>query len=218
MGRHFAQIEDNQVTKVIVGNSLDWVQSRFSGLWVETFKKHEYKIFAAEGMFYDPASPFEFANHWKRSFNSYDMDAKKYGYQVGQIAWYKDRIWQSAIFNNPWRPDLGAWFSHENQILPWLENKIYLDNSFVFYNNRVWKSFIDNNTNVPGEDGWQPVYIDIELNIDQWEPFKKEINGTIVKRDHYNIDKIVKHNGVYWISTKNNNLGIPGEDEGWERY
>ena len=51
--RYFAGIgEDNLVSMVIVGDSLESVKENFPGNWVETYTDREDKVYASQGFLY----------------------------------------------------------------------------------------------------------------------------------------------------------------------
>lgn len=74
MARHFAQIENNIVQRVIVADTIEWCVKTFGGEWVETFYDDPDHNYAGEGHIYDPEDK---KFNIPKPHNGWSLDNKK---------------------------------------------------------------------------------------------------------------------------------------------
>ena len=117
MPRYFAQIVNNEVTRVIVANSKEWCESRLGGTWEETRDPYaetqadpelEPVVYCGPGYGADPTFPERFAPQWVQP--SPDPETGEWSsYPKGAVVAHGGRLWKSTTAGNVWTPGVSAW-------------------------------------------------------------------------------------------------------------
>ena len=115
MSKYWAEIDsDNQVLRVVVCDSLEWLQNNLGGTWVETSDPYasgsQAVTYCGIGFGYDPEFPEKFARPWRQPIPGIDdEDGSGMGYPHGTLTFHNGRIWRSTVDGNVWEPGVSAW-------------------------------------------------------------------------------------------------------------
>jgi hypothetical protein len=208
MTKYLAKIENNEITQVIVCESIAWAESRLGGTWVETKIDDPQEHYAGIGMGYDPNAIVKCAPAWRQPANESP-------YQPGQWVWHGDRLWQCVAANNVWEPGQFGWRDHtEGNIPKWVQPRgagdQYRLNDKVTHKGRTWLSKNAANVWEPGADGiGSNIWEDItdtstpKPTIPLWKPWDGR------NENLYQVGDEVMYEGVHYRSTTPNNHWNP---------
>lgn len=101
----FAEIDGNKrVLRVVVCDSVAWLQSRLGGTWVETTDTNPTKQYAGIGM-YDSQSiaPMQFIPPWVQPTHAENS------YATGAWVWHNGRAWRNLTAANTQVPGVSGW-------------------------------------------------------------------------------------------------------------
>jgi hypothetical protein len=210
---YFAQIQNNEVVRVIVADDIAWCQSRLGGNWIETKIDDQTERYAGPGMFAEADHPAKFAQQWRQPTGAEDA------YPIGVYVWHNDRIYQCTSPNNVWEPTVFGWRDKTDLIPAWRQplgaGDVWNLNDEVLHANKQWKSLIANNVWEPGAVGseslWQDVTVtEPPVDIPDWV----QPTGA---HDAYRRGARVMFQGVVWENTGSDaNVWQPGVF-GWVR-
>lgn len=207
---YYAEIIDNQVTRVIVADSEQWCVEHLGGVWVETSDPYSDQpqtvTYCGPGFTHDPTFPERFASEWVQP--SPDPDTGVWSsYPKGAIVARNGQLWKSTIDGNVWEPGISAWHPEPEivGVLPtWVQptgaHDVWPLDAEVTHNGKRWKSTTPNNVWEPGVFGWA------DMDAPLIAPWVQPTGG----HDAYNIGDQVTHNGQTWQSTAANNVWAPG--------
>ena len=101
----FAQIDgDRKVLRVVVCDSVEWLQERLGGTWVETTDANPGEQYAGPGMHDSEAiAPRRFIAPWRQPVGAEDAWPK------GAWVWYQGRAWRNLMDANVWAPGVTGW-------------------------------------------------------------------------------------------------------------
>jgi len=154
MRRHFAQVSDSVVERVVVATSKEWCEQRLGGEWVETIKYDGgEEQYAGIGMGFDPEHEAKFAPPWRA------WDGVGALYVEGERVFHNGKIWTSLLDNNVWEPGVTGWRDKEVEYPDWIQPKgahdVYNLGDRVTHKGFRWESTLGNNVWEPGGNtGW----------------------------------------------------------------
>ena len=172
MSRYFAEVVNDEVTRVVVCDDPAWLADRLGGVWVETADPYtdqpQTVRYAGPGWKYDPDWSVRFAVPW--TMPQPDPETGEYGYRVGAIVAHGGQFWVSTTPANVWEPGVAAWRAvpSEPGVPPqWVQPsgstdayRIHIDADGVAHpeqvthNGQTWTTTVDNNVWEPGVYGW----------------------------------------------------------------
>ena len=102
---YFAELDANKrVLRVVVCDSLAWLQSRLGGTWVATTDTDPAKQYAGPGLYDSQAvAPRQFIPQWVQPQGAHDAIAK------GEWRWHNGRAWRSLQDANVFQPGVASW-------------------------------------------------------------------------------------------------------------
>ena len=225
MSRYWAEINaSNEVLRVVVCDTLEWLQDNLGGTWIETADPYtdapQIVRYCGIGDGYDPEFPERFAPPWRQPIPGIDdEDGSGVGYPRGTLTFHNGRIWRSTVDGNVWEPGVSAWHDAPQieGVLPiWVQptgaHDTYSLDFEVMHNGSHYISERDDNTREPGtfDSGWRLIVDEpSEPEIPDWQPWDGN-NESL-----YQIGDEVMHNGTHWRATVGNNHWEPGVF-GWE--
>lgn len=113
----YAELDnDKRVIRVVVCDSLAWLQSRLGGTWVETTDADATKQYAGPGM-YDGESvaPRRFVPRWVQPQGAHDA------YPTGQWVWHNGKVWENLTPANVFEPGVSGWRDPLNEWPDWIQ-------------------------------------------------------------------------------------------------
>ena len=240
MSRYFAQIENGQVTRVIVANNIEWCQSRLGGEWIETRDPYaetqanpelEPVNYCGPGFGCDPTFPERFAPQWVQP--APDPETGEWlSYPKGRVVAHNGQLWKSTTDGNVWEPGISAWHNEPEiegvdpiWIQPTGTHDTYPLDFIVTHNDKRWKSTNAANVWEPGVAEW----VEVDEAGDPIQPPVSELPERWVQptggHDAYAIDDLVvwdrpQDGGQDWVfrSTFAGNTTEPGRDGTFDRY
>lgn len=101
----FTEIDgDRKVLRVVVCDSLAWLQERLGGTWVETTDTDPSEQYAGPGMHDSEAvAPRRFIRPWVQPTHAENS------YPVGAWVWHEGRAWRNLMDANVWAPGVTGW-------------------------------------------------------------------------------------------------------------
>lgn len=114
---YYAEIDaSKQVLRVVVCDSLAWLQSRLDGTWVETTDEDPAEQYAGPGM-YDGvgAAPRRFVPQWVQPTGAHDA------YETGVWVWHAGKVWENLTAANVWEPGVSGWRDPLNEWPEWVQ-------------------------------------------------------------------------------------------------
>lgn len=113
---YFAEKDaSGQVMRVIVADSLAWIQSRLGGTWVETKAKDATEAYAGPGLYHSLIPPTRFVPQWVQPTGAQDA------YAVGQWVWHGGQVWENLTPANVWQPGVTGWRDPLNEWPQWIQ-------------------------------------------------------------------------------------------------
>ena len=115
MSRYWAEIDsNNEVLRVVVCDTLEWLQDNLGGTWIETADPYASELqvvtYCGIGFGYDPEFPEKFAPPWRQPIPGIDDEnGSGMGYPRGALTFHAGRIWRSTVDGNVWMPGVSAW-------------------------------------------------------------------------------------------------------------
>jgi hypothetical protein len=217
MSRYWAEIDsNNEVLRVVVCDTLEWLQDNLGGTWVETSDPYtdepQTVRYCGIGDGYDPEFPERFAPPWRQPIPGIDdADGSGMGYPRGTLTFHNGRIWRSTVDGNVWEPGVSAWHDAPQieGVLPiWVQptgaHDTYPLDFVVMHQGQAWVSEHPANVWEPGVAEWRLRDAPSEPEIPDWKPWDGH-NASL-----YQIGDEVMHNGTHWRATVGNNHWEPG--------
>jgi hypothetical protein len=149
----FAEVDQsNKVLRVVVCDTVEYLEQRLGGTWVETTTESVQEYYAGIGMGYDPESIALFAPDWVQPIPGiFD------GYSLDSYSFHNGLVWQSLIDANVWEPGVFGWRDKTGQIPKWVQplgaQDAFSINDEVIHNDSVWRSVVNVNVWEPGAQG-----------------------------------------------------------------
>ena len=240
MSRYFAQIENSQVTRVIVANNIEWCQSRLGGEWIETRDPYaetqanpelEPVNYCGPGFGCDPTFPERFAPQWVQPEPDPETGIWS-SYPKGRVVAHNGSLWKSTVDGNVWQPGVSAWHNEPDiagidpiWIQPTGSHDTYPLDFIVAHNGKRWKSTNAANVWEPGVAEW----VEVDETGDPVQPPVGELPDRWVQptggHDAYAIDDLVVHDrpqdgGQDWVfrSKIDANTTEPSRDSTFDRW
>lgn len=113
----FAEIDPNgRVLRVVVCDSIAWVQQRLGGTWIAAPATGGGVQGAAPGL-YDGAgvAPARFVPQWRQPQGAHDA------YETGQWVWHAGKVWNNLTPANVWEPGVTGWRDPLNEWPDWIQ-------------------------------------------------------------------------------------------------
>ncbi len=140
----FAEIVNGRVARVVVCDSVQWVQSTLGGSWVATDdSRTSDEQYAGIGMGYDALSTARFAPQFRQPAGSDDA------YEIGATAFHAGRVWQNIHDGNDRAPGEFGWVSREGELRRWREGDTFARDAECLYARRRWRSRVNGNRDEP---------------------------------------------------------------------
>lgn len=99
----FAEIDaDRKVLRVVVCDSITWLQERLGGTWVEATDQDQTEQYAGPGMYRARQAPRKFIQPWRRP----DAESR---YRAGAWVHHNGRAWESQTDDNDAEPGSANW-------------------------------------------------------------------------------------------------------------
>lgn len=114
---YFAELDaDKRVLRVVVCDTVEWLQSRLGGNWVQTGPTTAQQQGAGPGM-YDGESvaPQRFVNAWRQPEGAHDA------YDAGAWVWHNGLVWENLTAANVWEPGVSGWRDPLNEWPEWVQ-------------------------------------------------------------------------------------------------
>ena len=153
----FAEVDQsNKVLRVVVCDTVEYLEQRLGGTWIETDDTRvSDALYAGIGMGYDPESLAKFAGDWAQP-------TAETPYPLGTYVFHNGLIWQSLQPLNVWEPGVFGWRDRTNQIPKWVQplgagDAFGLDEQCTHLG-KIWQSNVSMNVWEPGA-----------LGITQWD-------------------------------------------------
>lgn len=228
MTRYFAELDANSlVTRVVVCDDPQWLETRLGGIWIETADPYspnaQEVAYCGPGYGHDPEWGVRFAPQWVQPVAILEPEEGEEPwtwYHVGEVTFHNGHLWVSTINENVWEPGHANW--RRTPTTPgvppiWVEpsgsTDAYNIGEHVMHNDQEYVSDIDANGFEPGSDpndGWTLVVEEPEPGtLEPWQAWDDHPDSL------YQIGDEVSHNGRHWKATVGNNHWEPGE-YGWE--
>lgn len=157
----FAQLDaDSRVLRVVVADSLEWLQERLGGTWVEASDTTTQQQGAGPGL-YDSAdvAPRRFIPAWVQPFGAGDPNLP----MKGDWRWHEGRAWRCLADANAWEPGIAAWremlVAYPEWVQPVSSVDAYQAGERITFNGKRYTSKIDANVWSPATyaAGWTEV-------------------------------------------------------------
>lgn len=153
----FAEIGPNrQVLRVVVCDSLAWLQERLGGTWVETTDANPSQQYAGPGMHdAEAVAPRRFIQPWVQPTHAENS------YAVGAWVWYQGRAWRNLTAANTQVPGVSGWREMLVEFPAWVQpagaHDAYQIGEKVTFNGSRYVSTINANVWSPAvfPAGWQ---------------------------------------------------------------
>lgn len=151
----YAELDsDKRVLRVVVCDSLEWLQERLGGTWVETGPTTHEQQGAGPGLYDgEDVAPMRFVPEWEQPTHAENA------YEQGAWVWHGGRVWESLTPANVWEPGVSGWRDPLNEWPDWVQptgaHDAYPLGAKVTHNGQRWISTAASNVWEPGVFGWE---------------------------------------------------------------
>lgn len=153
----FAELDnDKRVLRVVVCDSVQWLEQRLGGTWVETTDADPQQQYVGPGMFdSETIAPRRFLSLWRQPVGASDA------YPNGAWVWHNGRAWRSLQAANVFEPGVASWremlVEWPAYVQPTGAQDAYQVGEKITFNGVRYISLIDANvwTPVAYPQGWQ---------------------------------------------------------------
>jgi len=193
MSRYWAEIDsNNEVLRVVVCDTLEWLQDNLGGTWIETSDPYtdtqQTVKYCGVGYGYDPEFPERFALPWRQPQPGVDDQfGSGLGYPRGTLTFHAGRIWRSTTDGNVWEPGVSAWHDAPQieGVLPiWVQptgaHDTYPLGFELIHSSNHYISERENNDREPGtfDSGWRLVVEEPPPGeVIEWAPGQTVVAG-----------------------------------------
>lgn len=163
----YAELDsDKRVLSVVVCDSLEWLQERLGGTWVETTDADPNQQYAGPGMHDgETIAPMRFVPPWVQPTHAENA------YEQGAWVWHGGQVWENLTPANVWEPGVSGWRDPLNEWPEWVQptgaHDAYNIGDKVTFAGKRYISKINVNTWSPTAypAGWE-----LQLGLDEEAP------------------------------------------------